>query len=73
MYLEKPALDRGTDHLALLDQEIRVIARSPSHFLACTLLMSASGSLLISALYLMKSACGIDLMAGPSPMHYLFF
>jgi hypothetical protein len=34
------------------------------------------GSLLmaaVSSLYLVKSAVGIDLMDGPSPLHFLFY
>ncbi|MCH9765780.1 MAG: hypothetical protein K0U34_07295 [Alphaproteobacteria bacterium] len=51
----------------------RIVSRSPSYIAAYSLLASTSGCLLISALYLMKSACGINLMAGPSPLHHLFF
>ncbi len=53
--------------------EIRVIAYTASYKAAYSLLASSSGVMLFSALYLMKSACGIDLMAGPSPFHALFF
>jgi len=53
--------------------EIRVIAHTVSYKAAYSLLASSSGLMLFSALYLMKTACGIDLMAGPSPLHGLFF
>ena len=60
-------LDAGSDEM------VCVIARSPSYVAAYTLLASTSGCVLLSALYLMKTACGIDLMTGPSPLHQLFF
>lgn len=73
MYFEEFSRDVSNRHLALIHQEIRVIARSPSHVAACTILASAGASFFVSALYLMKTACGIDLIVGPSPIHYLFF
>lgn len=53
--------------------DVRVVAHTLSYKAAYSLLASSSGVMLLSALYLMKSACGIDLMAGPSPLHAVFF
>ncbi len=58
---------------AFMTPEIRVIVHSASYKTAYAVLASSSGLLFLSALYLLKSACGIDLMAGPSPLHALFF
>lgn len=53
--------------------EFHLVSDRLSYKAAYSLLASTSGLMLVSALYLMKSACGIDLMAGPSPLHHLFF
>lgn len=53
--------------------DVRVLVHTASHKAACSLLFGSSGLMFVSALYLMKSACGIDLMAGPSPLHHIFF
>lgn len=51
----------------------QALVHSPSYKLAYGLLASSSMTVFLSALYLMKSACGIDIMAGPSPLHHIFF
>lgn len=68
-----PKSHRAAQKIHFAPSEIRVVAHSASYKAAYSLLASSSGLLFLSALYLMKSACGIDLMAGPSPFHALFF
>lgn len=48
-------------------------APTPLRVLLQTCLLAMAATAAIAALYLGKSALGIDLMTGPSPLHHLLY
>ncbi|HRY06839.1 MAG TPA: hypothetical protein P5114_06935 [Hyphomicrobiaceae bacterium] len=65
------AATRATINTVLMFWAVRALMQQ--HLVVQALLVGLMLPPAVVALYLIKSALGIDLMAGPSPLHHLFY